>query len=543
MRQQKPTRNTLYLIVTVTLVRMLLAAVTGLGTGESYYFRGARELALSYFDQPPFFFWLSGATIRLFGENSFALRLPAVLLFAGSSWLMFLITRHFYNARSGFYAVVLFNLSAVFSISIGLWFQPDGPLIFFWLCCVFCVLKAIFPPAGIDIKPWRKSTKAWRWWMLAGITMGFTTLSKYHVLFLAAGVVLFCLLTPRHRHWLWHPAPYIALVINFIFALPILIWNYQHDWVSFLFQGGRAASGEDFSLHFDWFFRSIGGQALWLLPWIWVPLVVQLFKTYREGKEGNEFSWFCFWTAILPIVFFTLVTLWSDLQFHFHWQAPGYMMLFMPLGYAVDKSLHIDKIRYKLTNRWLKVSVVFTVLSVSVLAAHMVTGFWSSYGPKWVAVQFGNKTDPTIDGNDYDELRERFEEEGWLNKEEHFVATARWWLTGKVDWALRGELPAICISEDPRNYAFYTEARNLLGHDAIIVGRNHERSIDHDVRPFFDKVTEVEPVYIKRSGVKELKLKIYYCEDFKIPDQTMEHIPVYRQLIGKKPFNTRRASE
>src|SRR6478735_6968640 len=93
---------TIQLIVISFFVRLLIAAFTGLGNGESYYFRGAINLEWSYFDQPPLFFWLGGLSIRLFGLNNFGLRFPTVLLFAGASWLLYLITQKLFNAKAGF---------------------------------------------------------------------------------------------------------------------------------------------------------------------------------------------------------------------------------------------------------------------------------------------------------------------------------------------------------------------------------------------------------------------------------------------------------
>lgn len=91
---------TLALILITFVLRLFIAAYTGLGIGEAYYFRGAVHLEWSYFDQPPLFFWLSGLTIKLFGLTKLGLRFPAVLLFTGTSWLMFLITRKLFNASA-----------------------------------------------------------------------------------------------------------------------------------------------------------------------------------------------------------------------------------------------------------------------------------------------------------------------------------------------------------------------------------------------------------------------------------------------------------
>ncbi|MGZ3752106.1 MAG: ArnT family glycosyltransferase, partial [Mucilaginibacter sp.] len=143
---------TLVLILITFVVRLFIAAYTGLGNGEAYYFRGAIHLEWSYFDQPPLFFWLSGATIKLFGLNNLGLRFPAVLLFAGTSWLLFLITRKLFNAKAGFWAVVVMNLSAVFTVAIACWFQPDAPLMFFWLAIIYFMVQLMFGRDGEDVK-------------------------------------------------------------------------------------------------------------------------------------------------------------------------------------------------------------------------------------------------------------------------------------------------------------------------------------------------------------------------------------------------------
>ncbi|HTD41574.1 MAG TPA: glycosyltransferase family 39 protein, partial [Mucilaginibacter sp.] len=270
---------TLILILVTFILRLFIAAYTGLGIGEAYYFRGATHLEWSYFDQPPLFFWLSGLSIKIFGLSNLGLRFPAVLLFAGTSWLLFLITKKLFTAKAGFWAVVVMNMSAVFTVAIACWFQPDAPLMFFWLASAYFIVQLMFGHEGRDLNAIRSSRRTWFLWIMTGVCLGLATLSKYHVLFIFAGVFMFIGTNKNQRHWLWHPGPYLAVLITIIFAFPVLWWNYNNNWASFVFQGSRAGTGKKFELHFNWFFRSIGGQALWLLPWIWVPTVRELYRS------------------------------------------------------------------------------------------------------------------------------------------------------------------------------------------------------------------------------------------------------------------------
>jgi len=526
---------TIVLIIVTFVLRCFIAAYTGLGNGESYYFRGALQLNMSYFDQPPLFFWLGAISIKLFGLTNFGIRFASVLLFAGTSWLMFVITRTLFNAKAGFWSVLVMNLSAVFTIAIASWYQPDAPLMFFWLLATYFIVELMVGPGAENSEATRNSRRTWLLWLAVGISMGLATLSKYHVLFLFAGVFMFIATNKNQRHWLRHPGPYIAILITLIMASPILWWNYHNNWVSFVFQGARAGTnGGKFQLHFDWFFRSILGQSMFLLPWIWFPTIRQLFISYKLRKQLRVYS-FSFWMAILPIVFFTMVTLWSDLQYHFHWQAPGYMMLFVPLGFAIDRSLNTEETR-KLTRRWLNFSICFTVLTIGVLGMHWVTGFWTSYGPKWVVHYFhGDNLDPTIQGVDYTDIQTRFEKEGWLNNPNIFTGSTRWWLTGKIDWALKGKKDIIVFDPDPRNLAFLVDPKTLVGKDCIIIGDHHEPFINMNVKPFFDSVTQLPDVQIIRNG-PEYTLQVYYCKNFHKSAEPRMDLPLYRQLIGLPPF-------
>lgn len=527
---------TLVLILVTFVLRLFIAAYTGLGIGEAYYFRGAVHLQWSYFDQPPLFFWLSGLSIKLFGLTNLGLRFPAVLLFAGTSWLLFLITKKLFNAKSGFWAVVVMNMSALFTVAIACWFQPDAPLMFFWLASAYFIVQLMFGREGADLKTVRNSRNTWFLWIMTGVCLGLATLSKYHVLFIFAGVFMFIGTNRNQRHWLWHPGPYLAVLITIIFAFPVLWWNYNNNWASFVFQGSRAGTGKKFELHFEWFFRSIGGQALWLLPWIWVPAIRELYRSFTNRLTSKAYA-FSFWLSVLPIVFFTVVTLWADLEYHFHWQAPGYMMLFIPLGFAIDKKISQAGLAGRATRRWLRFSACFTVITIGVLSLHMVTGFWQSYGPKWVVKEFhGDNVDPTIQGIDYNDIMTRFRKEGWLQNKKIFAGSPRWWLIGKVDWALKGQKQVVCFSNDPRNMAFLVDPKMLLGQDAVIVAQENQPSVDADVKPFFDAVRQLPDIEIVRNGRVELHLQAYYCTNFHQSAQPRNDMPLFRQLNGLPPF-------
>lgn len=524
---------TLLLIAIAFIFRFCIATWTGLGIGESYYFGGARILSLSYYDQPPFFMWLSGILMRIFGETTLVLRLPALFMFSGTSWILYLISKKFWSSVAGFYTVLLISISGVFFLS-GTWFQPDAPLMFFWICYVYSLIQIIFMDKA-ELKLANNNLKAYSWWIMSGLALGFTILSKYHAIFLVIGLFLFLVNSNKSKHWLAHPGLYLSILISLIVALPVFIWNYEHHFASFLFQGGRALDSGKFHLHFDWFFRSILGQSLWITPWIWVPLILQLFKSYKLRNIDYRYG-FCFWMALTPIVFFTVVTLWADLQYHFHWQAPGYMMLYIPLGKMVQDRLMESERWRTIMNRWLAFTVVFTSFIFIVLAVHTQTGFWTYYGPKWMGrMANGVNYDQTMEGYDYNDLMTTFKQNGWLDNPNIFVGTTHWWMSGKVDWALKGKKDVVCFDHDSRNYMYFADPTKLIGKDAIIISRGRDDTLMTNVAPFCDKFIALPDVAIMRSNVDEVDLSIHKCKNFHISLDAKPELPVYLALKHQLP--------
>lgn len=488
-----------FAVIAVTcLLRLVIASSFGLGFGESYHFSCALRPSLSYFDHPPLSLnlatlsmWLTGSTTAL------ACRLPFVLLFAGTSWLLFLIGRQFFGAWPAFYALLLLNLSAVFTFSVGIFLQPDGPLMFFWLACVWMLVQIFFT----EVK------RPFLWWTGVGITLGLAMLSKYHAVFLLVGAGMFALTNARHRRWVFHFGPYWAMLVAGVVFLPVIVWNIEHEWVSFLWQGNRGLDNKGFRP--DWLVRNIGGQALWLMPWIWAPLLWELPMSFYRGRSDDRF-WFIAWMAVTPIVLFTAVSSYAPVGFHFHWQAPGYLLLFVPLGWTLYQRLDTGN---TVSQWWLRFSVVSTCAVVLMFTTHAATGWWRAVGPQWLANRVGEAEDPTLECLDYRELAGFLEEKGLWLKPKTFVFTNRWFQSGKVDFALSGRMPVMCLNDwDPRSWAFLESSSDYLGYDGVLVASEKFLNDPGPYREYFEDIQSLGQLQIHRGNYPELTLNVYLCK-------------------------------
>jgi hypothetical protein len=513
------------IIIAGIAIRCVLAATFGFGHGEAYYYSCARHLDWSYFDHPPMHAWLAHAAMYFGPAHPLLLRAPFILFFAGTTWLLFILGRKLFGTEAGLFAVVIFNLSPVFTLTTAIWLQPDSPLMFFWLMTFYFLVRLL-----IEEKP--------RWatamWLGVGVCAGIAMLCKYHAVFLAMGTFVYVISRKDQRHWLAHPGPYLAVAVMALAFTPILLWNAENGWISFLWQGGRGTSFQ--GLHVEWLVRSIVGQTLWLLPWIWVPLIRELYQCIRRGP-GDRVHWLIACLASPPILFFTITAIYAPYGFHFHWQAPGYLLLFMPLGATVARMFNSGEQEVRRVHRWLKFTAIVFAVSTLALYSHTLTGWAVDVLPSPLDSQLA-KDDPTLEGLQFSPLEPVLAEKGFLDRKDIFICTPKWFLSGKVDYALHGRAEVLCLSpDDARSFAFLDEQERWLGKDALLITDNRfSEGMEKKLIPNFEKMTLLTTVDVPRGNRIGARLYVFYCEKFtKTVPQTYGKSMETHVLAGYQP--------
>jgi 4-amino-4-deoxy-L-arabinose transferase-like glycosyltransferase len=430
------------LIAGTTLIRLAFAATTGLGMDESYMVTAGRVFCLGYFDHPPASWWLSWGAAHLFGtEAPWAVRLPFILLFAISQFLLWRITRVIADQRAAYWAVVALNLSPVFGVTTGSWVLPDGPLDAALLGAALCLLHAL--PATT----WRR---AWGWWGAAGLCAGLALFSKYSAVLTIGGAFLYLLTSRPHRRWLARPEPYVAAVLALAVFSPVLIWNATHGWASFAFQGDRAAG-----LRFRPLMpiQVLGGEALFVLPWVWLPMMILFVRGFRQAWPERLLVWL----AALPIVAFALISAWSSQRILYHWAAPGYLMLFPLLGRAIAERTCVAWVR-----RVVAGSVVLLLTSMAVIATQIQFDWLGG------ALATVMHEDPTAEGLDWTSLRHDLTERGMLPTGT-VVGVLNWRDAGKIGYALGPGATTLCLCTDSRQFGFAHPLRDFAGQTLLLL--------------------------------------------------------------------------
>ena len=465
-------RAVLLLILAAAAARIGFGWALGLGVDESYMVAAGRSLQLGYFDHPPASWWLSWGAAHLLGsEAPIVVRAPFIALFALSTWLMYRLGSAVADERSGFWAAFLLNLSPVFGITTGTWVLPDGPLDCALLAAALCLLRAL-------------ERGAVGWWIGAGVCAGLALFSKYSAVLTIAGAGLYLLSSREHRHWLARPGPWLASVVALLVFSPVLIWNAQHGWTSFSFQGERAIGA-----HVRPFapLVTLAGEALFVLPWIWLPMMAVFVAAIRRGPDAWR-SWLLCCLAAPPIIGFALISAWSSQRALFHWAAPGYLMLFPLLGSAVA-----SRINWTVVRRLLIGTAAFAMASVAVIATQVR---WEWLQPVMAAFA---RRDPTIEAIDWTSLRDDLAARNLL-RPETIVGVPNWRDTGKIAYALGWDVTTICLNRDCRQFSMSYPAARFVGSDLLILAPDHPERVAAELGSSFASLAQLPDAAVRRAG-------------------------------------------
>lgn len=476
----------LWVIGIFSLLRLAEAAFLGLGTDESYTVAVSRDLHLSYFDHPPIHYWMVHilSPWLAYGRGS---RTPFIALFAVSTWLMFRLTRRLFGDAAGVWAALSLNLAGFFSVAAGDWVLPDGPLILCLLAASTVLADGWFPPPGTKPRP----LATWLW---AGFWIGLAALSKYQAAPYCVGVLAFVLSIKERRRELATPGPYLAGLLTLAILSPVIVWNAQHHWASFAFQGGR---GEPRGFHPLGPVEALAGQMAILLPWVFIPLAAAAVSAWRGGRADKR-RWFCLMLALPAIVLFSLSPLVGPRTLP-HWSMPGWLFLFPLLGRGLSLA-RLDGRGWPRT--WAIASLVVLLVVGALGLQEAATGWMGAAFPKLF-----KKGDPTAETIEWSDLRGVLRRQGVLDHPGVFVTALKWNEAGKIDQALGGAAPVLVFSNDPREFGYRTRSSAFLGHDAVILGRSETlQGALPALAPYFGTLSPAPPIAIGRGGRDEIEI-------------------------------------
>ena len=299
-------RKTSLTVLTLVALRLVGAAWTPLTFDEAYYWTWSKHLALGYYDHPPGVAIVIRLGTLMAGDTEIGVRLVSILLAFPMSFAVYRSAAILFGGQHvAATATILLNVTLMAAVGT-LIVTPNSPLLVAASFILFFLAKVLETGRGA-------------WWLAVGAAVGVALLSKYTALFFGPAILIWLASVPKLRRWLISPWPYLGGLVALAVFSPVILWNADHHWVSFIKQIGRARI-EDFRPTF--IAELIPTQIAFATPLVFVLGAMGLYALLRRDSGALAAR------ALISAIFWTIALyfIWHSLhaRVEANWFAPVY---------------------------------------------------------------------------------------------------------------------------------------------------------------------------------------------------------------------------
>lgn len=469
----------------VVVLRFVFIFIMGPMPQDAYYFFYSQHPALSYFDHPPMIAVMLRVFSSVFGNNVIAIKIADSCI----TFITIVLFADLANCFLGYKQLkkaMLLLLSTLMVTILSLVSTPDAPLLLFWTLSLYLLYKTIFQKRSV-------------YWLWSGIAMGLAFDSKYTAIFIPAGIILFLILSKPHRHHLVSKWFWLAVVAFFVVISPVMIWNAEHHFASFLFQSSSRVNSST-GVHFQirYFLGLIGHQSLVITPILLVFLVWLVFtvlKKYRlnfSGMAPEKLFLLCFFLPLATSFILLSFLCWVKLN----WLMPCY------ITGIIWASIYIPR-------KWVFYQMTFSFVVHVLMAVEIIfypfpvqsDDTWFGWGN--LAAQVGQlkKAHPSAFV---------FSADGYKTSAELNLLMPGFTYSQNV------------IGENALEFDYVNaDLSSLKGKDALFIDseplfKNDDKGArsNEKLLQYFRSVEELNPILIKSNGHTVRKFLVYHCKGY-----------------------------
>ena len=480
----------------VLLLRLVYLGLPELLQEEAYYWNYAQHLDIGYLDHPPLVAWLIWVSTNLLGNTEFAVRMGAYICWLISALFIFGLTRNLFDKSTAFRSLILLAILPIF-FATGFVMTPDAPLIACWAGALYFLERALI------------GERQTAWWGV-GVCMGLGMLSKYTIALLAPATLLFLLIDSQSRKWFYSPKPYMASIVALLLFSPVIFWNLNNDWASFVFQGPRRIHGSfDFSVD-----DLIAFVIILLTPTGAISAFYIICKRIREpghvstGNPARRHR-FAFIYTLLPLSVFFIFSITRNVKLS--WTGPSWLMIVPFFAYYMVPNINRQTQCFFTTlQRFWPATVVITMLIYCMTLHYVVLGLPGVPYPE-NSIFLG-----------WEKMAQQIE---YIENEiEHYTGLEPL-VVGMDKYRVASELAfyRTKIKKDPveqleNEGVLFTSGRHLFGQNSlmysywqpkqkvgnghmILVSRDHTDLLKHLINSHINKMGKIQFNIIKKNGV------------------------------------------
>ena len=495
-------KKTLIVLLAISfVVRLFAAAFVEFGNDEVYYWTYALYPDWSHFDHPSMVGWMIQLfSLNLLFDSELFIRLSSVIFMTIDTYIIYLIGKEAKDQRTGLYAALLYTGSIYAFVITGIFILPDTPLSLFWLLATLYAIRWL-----------RSDNPNKKHILLTGLFIGLAFLSKYTGVFIWVGIGLYILVFDRKK--LRDPWLYVAALITVICTLPVVLWNWQNDFVSFGFHSGRVSLFSKPNMAY--FGTEIGGEALYNNPINFVLAIVAVISYFRGKLDGDSTVQRLVICTALPLIvlfwFFALTR--PTLP---HWNSPAYNMLIILSAIMLSRS-------GQKTPKPIIASVALLAMVLVLGIVEIKTGIVPL--DKHTETEKLGRDDFTLDmygwrkfGKEFKNLREKAVDEGVMSTDCGIIAH-KWFPLANLDYYVARPLDMKAFGlgpiDDIHKYQWINQERGglQLGSDYWYITDSHYYNDPMPLyKGYFDEISLIDTITVTRCGKPAKNFFVYTCK-------------------------------
>jgi 4-amino-4-deoxy-L-arabinose transferase-like glycosyltransferase len=247
MRQQSPSSWAAICICIAAVVHLLIGFTIEFSVDEAHYALYASHLAWSYFDHPPLVGWIQWPLVAITSSEGI-IRLIPELLWVLSCYLVYQVTLEIHDyiqgRNAGFLTTALpsANMCAMMAV-LAIVAAPMPHVLAIGLLPDTLLAPLSLGLMSMTLRWLTKDRFSMTDWLIIGVLLGLSGLSKYTAAFTGLAVLIIFLSNPR-KPWINQAGFWLAALIAFMLITPVLYWNWANNWISFKYQISHGAGGQ-----------------------------------------------------------------------------------------------------------------------------------------------------------------------------------------------------------------------------------------------------------------------------------------------------------
>lgn len=257
-----------------------------------------RLIGLRYFEKPVLGYWLTAASIYIFGENNFAVRLPNAIatgLSAVLIWLLMVRTGH--DRRLSLFGAAVF-LTVLEVYIIGTISVLDGPFSLFLTAGMVLYYLGMCKPD--------KSRQQRYYFLAAGAMFGLAFLTKGFISLILPGLIFSIFIVMQKRYALFWHSYWVVLSMLLVVAPWATIIHFREPdfWRYFFWEEHIRRFLAENAQHPNPIYYFLIWLPVVMFPWF--SMLPAAVSGYRHTTHNSRFTLFLVLWFIIPFVFFSV---------------------------------------------------------------------------------------------------------------------------------------------------------------------------------------------------------------------------------------------